>query len=137
MNKNQIKAAKAALDAKTYTLAPSGKGRQAALAAFLAPGKPGERLAQAGWSEELLAACVADLACRALSAGKSADELTSMLRAIGATNSSAAMQAARELAFAAPDLAPKEAGTSWTLGDVWQHCLGAGAAIRSTFDFNF
>lgn len=131
MNAKQIRAAKTALESKTYTLAATGKGRQAGLASFLSPGKAGERLTCHGWSEELFAACLADLAFRAMAAGKTQDELTSYLRSYGATNSSAASQAAKELAFSAPDLDPKEkSGTAWTLGDVWTYCLGSGAGLR-------
>ena len=124
MNKTQIQAAATALASGSYVLVPSGKGRQAALAKFLSPAAPGARLAQSGWSEEAFAYALAEYASKVLAAGHEPSVLASAFTALGATNSSAASQAARKLTFEAPGLDIKP-----ELGDVWDACLGGSRPL--------
>lgn len=124
MNEKQIIAAKAALDSGEYRLIPNGKGRQAALAKFLSPGAPGERLARAGWSEEAFSLSLAEYAARIITSGYDAAAVAGAFAMLGATNSSAASQAAKLLTFDTDEL-----DISPTLGDVWQQCLGASRPL--------
>jgi hypothetical protein len=126
MNKTQIQAARAALETGSFRLTASGKGRQTALAKFLLPGNPGARLAQAGWTEEAFAYSLAEYATKLITAGHPVETVHGAFMALGATNSSAASQAAKALTFEADGLDLKP-----LLGDVWTECLGGAKPLAS------
>lgn len=122
-SKETVKLLKAALDSGDYKLEATKAGRAASLAKFCAPGKPGEHLVRGGWSEEKFAIALAAYMHRlATSLAKEPADLANALITLGATNSSAAKQAAATLNFIAEGVAEK-----YPLGDVWQACLGGSS----------
>lgn len=85
-----------------------------ALASQLTEGKAGAVLITAGFSQDSFTLFLADLAHRAVNAGKTVEETASLFRMIAAGNASQAKQALADVEITVDDGKPQSLGAFWS-----------------------